>query len=620
MSDILNTLNPEQKEAVLTTDGPLIILAGAGSGKTRVLIHKVLYLMQEKSIKGEHILMVTFTNKAASEMKDRIEKIMINQEKNYQLPVVGTFHSLCARILRKYGKFVGLSFSFRIYDTEDQLEVIKQAFEILDYSPKEIKPRSVLHTISDAKNQMINPETYLSIARGNFQKNVAQVYSVYQRLLKEQDAVDFDDLMLKVIELFKNNPSVLSAFQDQFQYILVDEYQDTNSAQYLLTKLLSGKNRNICIVGDFSQSIYSFRGADYRNLERFMSDFPDAQKLSLSQNYRSTKPILDAAYSVISHNISHPVLSLWTDKKVGEELELYLAQDEHNEAEFIIQKVLERKSQDSKFSLQDVAVLYRTNAQSRALEETFLHHSVPYTLVGGTRFYARREIKDVISYLSYLVNQKDKVALKRIEKLGKKRFSLFLDYMEKFKTIEDISDISTIDILDEVIDKTTYLSMYDQNDPEDRARIENIKELRSVAIEFPNIVEFLENIALVEQEYLPAGRQGVPETKDKNAITLMTIHAAKGLEFKMVFIIGMEEGLFPHVQSTLETDGIEEERRLAYVGITRAKEKLYLTFTRRRLFFGQRVTNSISRFIFELPKEVLDNNMEIIEEGAPPFL
>lgn len=617
MQDILNTLNSEQQKAVITTDGPLVILAGAGSGKTRVLIHKVLYLMQEKHVKGEEILMVTFTNKAAAEMKERIDVALRKTSEQYLIPIVGTFHSLCARILRRYGKHVGLSYAFRIYDSEDQLEVVKQAFEILDYSPKDVKPRSVLHTISDAKNQMVDPETYLSIARGNFQKSVAQVYAVYQRLLKEQDAVDFDDLMLKVIELFKNNPHVLSFYQDQFKYILVDEYQDTNPAQYLLTKLLSGKHRNICIVGDFSQSIYSFRGADYRNLERFKTDYPEAQKLSLSQNYRSTQPILDAAFAVISHNTSHPVLSLWTDKKIGEALELYLADNEHNEAEFIIEKVLMRKRSDPSFSLSDVAVLYRTNAQSRALEETFLHHSMPYVLVGGTRFYARKEIKDAISFLSYLANQKDKVALKRIEKLGKKRLSLFMTYLEHFLSVEKMEDEPTIDILDEVLDKTTYLAMYDNNDPEDRSRLENIKELRSVAIEFPSLIEFLENIALVEQEY-------VPETKDKNAkanaVTFMTIHAAKGLEFKMVFLIGMEEGLFPHAQSILESESIEEERRLAYVGITRAKEKLYLTFTRRRLFFGQRVTNAISRFIFELPQEVLDNNTEIIENGAPPFL
>lgn len=616
MQDILNTLNQEQREAVLLTDGPIIILAGAGSGKTRVLIHKVLYLMQEKNVLGENILLITFTNKAAQEMKERMEKALHNGLMG-SLPTVGTFHSLCARILRKYGKFVGLSSSFRIYDSQDQLDVVKQAFEILDLSPKELKPRSVLHTISDAKNQMIDPETYAGIARGNFQKGAAAAYSLYQKLLKEADAVDFDDLMLCVIELFKKNPDILARFQEQFQYILVDEYQDTNPPQYTLTKQLSGKYKNICIVGDFSQSIYSFRGADYKNLEHFSRDFPNTKKLSLSQNYRSTQIILDAAHSVISHNTSHPVLSLWTEKKAGEELEIFMARNEHNEAEFIIQEVLKRKSTDPRFNLSDAAVLYRTNAQSRALEETFLHNAIPYILIGGTRFYERKEIKDAISYLAYLANQKDKVALKRIEKLGKRKLNTYLEYVNDFLSKKTVQDVSTIDILDDVLQKTGYLLLYDEGEPEDRARLENLKELRSVAIEFPNLIQFLENIALVEQEYVP---DSIDKNAKKDAVTFMTIHAAKGLEFKIVFLIGMEEGLFPHANSLLESEAIEEERRLAYVGITRAKEKLYLTFARKRLFFGQTVANSISRFIFELPEEVLDNNKDVLGNVMPPFL
>lgn len=617
MFDPLKGLNPEQQKAVLETNGPLVVLAGAGSGKTRVLVHKVLYLMQEKNVPAEHILMVTFTNKAAAEMKERIKHALLESNLQKGIPIVGTFHSLCARILRRHGKFVGLSSSFKIYDTSDQLDIIKQAFELLDFSPKDLKPKSVLHTISDAKNQMIDSMTYADIARGAFQKGVAAVYAVYQKMLLEADAVDFDDLMLKVIELFKNHPEVAEIYQDQFHYILVDEYQDTNSAQYTLTKFLSAKHKNICIVGDFAQSIYSFRGADYRNLERFSRDFPDSKTLPLSQNYRSTQPILEAAYSVISHNTTHPVLSLWTDKKVGEELELFMAYGEHNEAEFIIQKILEKQATDPYFALSDVAVLYRTNAQSRALEETFLHNAIPYILVGGTRFYERREVKDVVSYLSYLCNEKDSVALKRLEKLGKRRFAVFKEYVEKFKETRSVEDTTTIDLLDEILKETKYLEMYDESDPEDKNRLENIKELRSVAIEFPNLVQFLENIALVEQEY-------VPESTDKNyqkdAVTFMTIHAAKGLEFKMVFLIGMEEGLFPHVQSSMDTEGIEEERRLFYVGITRAKEKLYLTFAKRRLFFGQTVNNSVSRFIFELPPEVLDNNKKLLEDSTPPFL
>lgn len=617
MDDFLNTLNAEQRKAVLETDGPVIVLAGAGSGKTRVLVHRVLYLMCKANIPGENILMVTFTNKAAHEMKERINKALQELGIQSSLPTVGTFHSLCAKILRHYAKFVGLSFSFRIYDEQDQLDTIKQAFSLLDISIKDIKPRSVLHTISDAKNQMIDPETYAQIARGTFQKQVATLYPLYQNLLKEADAVDFDDLLLLVIQLFKNNPQVLETYQEQFKYILVDEYQDTNMAQYTLTKQLSGKYKNICIVGDFAQSIYSFRGADYRNLEKFLVDFPNAKKLSLSQNYRSTQPILDAAYSIISHNTSHPVLSLWTENKTGEEITLFLAENEHHEAEFIIQKVFEQMSRSPRFSLKDVAVLYRTNAQSRALEETFLHLAVPYTLIGGTRFYERKEIKDALALLSLLANPKDTAAKKRVEKLGKKRFSLFEAFQKEAAEKDILNSLPTVDILDEVLGKTAYLLMYDQTDPEDKARLENIKELRSVAIEFPQIVEFLENVSLVEQEFTPDKKIS---STPQDAITLMTLHAAKGLEFKMVFMVGMEEGLFPHAQSLLESDSIEEERRLAYVGVTRAKENLFLTFTKQRLFFGQRVRNTVSRFIFELPKEVLDNNIEILEEGAPPYL
>jgi DNA helicase II / ATP-dependent DNA helicase PcrA len=612
MEHSLSTLNPEQKKAVLEHEGPIIILAGAGSGKTKVLVHKVLYLIQEKKASGENILMVTFTNKAAQEMKERISKALPNET----LPVVGTFHSLCARILRRYAKLLGYSFAFRIYDTQDQIDIIKQAFKVLGLSVKEIKPRSALSAISDAKNQMIDPETYTGIAYGQFQKNVSLIYPLYQELLKESDAMDFDDLLILVIELFKKHPEVLEIYQNQFIYIMVDEYQDTNSAQYTLTKMLSQKHENICIVGDFSQSIYSFRGADYRNLERFVMDFQKAKKLSLSQNYRSTQPILDAAYSIISNNKSHPILSLWTEKKTGEEIELMLCGNEHEEAQFIIEKILERRSRDPYFSFSDAAVLYRTNAQSRSLEETFLHNSIPYVLVGGTRFYERREIKDALSYLSYLTNRKDSTAKKRIEKLGKRRFSVFGEFLKEFDEKHKIEDEATIDILDLVLDKTGYLALYDENDPEDKARLENIKELRSVAIEFPDIVGFLENVSLVEQESMPDS----PYKDKKDAITFMTVHAAKGLEFKMVFIVGMEEGLFPHTQSLLDSSEIEEERRLAYVGITRAKEKLYITFTSRRLFFGQYVSNSVSRFIFELPSEVLDNNKEMLGNGPPPFL
>ena len=508
-------------------------------------------------------------------------------------------------------KYIGIPIGFQIFDTQDQLDAMKEVFSLLDISIKEVKPRSILATISQAKNQLITPEQYQSLARGYFQELVAKIYPVYQGLLSNHDALDFDDLIGKTIDLFRQNPEVLSNYQSRFQYVMVDEYQDTNEAQYQLTKLFGGLSRNICIVGDFSQSIYSFRGADFRNLEKFKRDFPESKTFPLSQNYRSTQNILSAATSVISNNTMHPVLSLWTENRTGEEIAIFCADSEHSEAEFIIEKVLQAKAEDPDINFLDVAILYRTNAQSRALEETFLHNSIPYLLVGGTRFYERREVKDVLSYLSYLANRKNKVALKRIEKIGKRRMEKFLEYVEGLN--EDFENKPTIEILDEIVNKTDYLSLYDEKDPEDKPRIENIKELRSVAIEFPSLHQFLENVALVEQDYESTMENSSMPDKVKgekpDAITLMTMHAAKGLEFRIVFIVGMEEGLFPHSQSMLDTSEIEEERRLCYVGITRAREKLYLTYARRRLYFGQIVSNQISRFIYELPDEVLKANL-----------
>ena len=615
MQDILNQLNNEQKKAVAQTDGPVIILAGAGSGKTRVLVQRVLYLVIEKHVKPSNILMVTFTNKAAGEMLERIIKTF-NSHSISEQPVVGTFHSLCSKILRREGRHIGIPIGFQIFDSQDQLEVMKEAFSLLDISVKDAKPRAILATISQAKNQMIDADSYAAFARGYFQEMVSKIYPVYQGLLKDHEALDFDDLLIKTIELFKKNPDVLNNYQDKFQYVMVDEYQDTNEAQYQLTKILGGKTRNICVVGDFSQSIYSFRGADFRNLEKFKRDFPECITFPLSQNYRSTQKILDAATSVISNNTMHPVLSLWTENHEGEEIVIYPAESEHNEAEFIIQQIFSLQSRNPDLNLSDFAVLYRTNAQSRTLEETFLHNSIPYILVGGTRFYERREIKDVLAYLSYLANQKNKVALKRITKLGKRRHEKFIQYVEEFNKEESAEKKQTIEIMDEVLNKTLYLALFDEKDPEENQRLENIKELRSVAIEFPNLAQFLENVALVEQEYMPDKNA----SSSKNAVTLMTMHAAKGLEFNVVFIVGMEEGLFPHAQSLLDSGELEEERRLCYVGITRAKEKLYLTFAKRRLYFGQIVSNQISRFIYELPEEVLNKNYIERYTDEPSYL
>lgn len=621
---ILKDLNPQQQEAVEHTDGPMVILAGAGSGKTRVLTHKVLYLILKKNIHPEHILMITFTNKAANEMKERIKKLLSEQPDMYANPTVATFHALCAKILRIDGKYIGISPRFLIYDDNDQLDAIKEAMKKLSLSPKELKPYSVLNTISQAKNELLSPADYHAICRGFFQESVAKIYTAYQTILKENDSLDFDDLLLKTIELFKTNPDVLSKYQHKFQYILIDEYQDTNQAQYLLAKLLSKTYQNICIVGDFSQSIYSWRGADFRNLSKFQQDFPKAKLFSLSQNYRSTQKILNAASSIIKNNSQHPVLELWTNNKEGEDIEIYEALNEQDEIRFIIEKIALFQQEKLDFSLSDVAILYRTNAQSRVIEEVLLHHGIPYILIGGTRFYARKEIKDVLSYLRLLANPKDSVSQKRVEKIGKRRLE---DFQNARPSLVPTSH--TIDLLDAILSKTDYLSLYDENDEEDRARLENIKELRSVAIQFPNLVDFLENVSLVEQEQTSQNPNtgAMPEYTNKKetleAVTLMTLHAAKGLEFPIVFIVGMEEGLFPHSRSLLDRNELEEERRLCYVGITRAKEKLILSFSRKRLFFGQRSANTVSRFILELPKKeknTAKTNRITFEGGGTEFL
>ncbi len=597
--DLLKDVNAEQKKAILHTDGPAIVLAGAGSGKTRVLTYKVIYLIVEKHVPPDAILMVTFTNKAASEMKERVQTFLSQYNiKNFEKPFISTFHSLCAKILRREAKYLGLSSHFVIYDDQDQLDAIKECMHKLLISPKDTKPNAVLGTISQAKNELISPKDYALFARGTFQKIAATLYTYYQNLLKEHDAVDFDDLIFHVVTLFQNNPEVLKKYQNQFQYILIDEYQDTNRAQYVLTKLLAQTHNNVCVVGDFSQSIYSWRGADYRNLLRFKEDFPDTKTFSLSQNYRSTQKILDGASTVIAKNTSHPVLSLWTENPGGEEIDIYEAINEQEEADFIIRTIYSIGIS----KLDHIAVLYRTNAQSRVVEEAFLHHGIPYTLIGGTRFYERKEVKDVLSYLRIFVNPKDLISYKRLEKIGKTRLARFIEFTKKHTTEEE-----TIEILDGIIKETQYLELYDENDEQDRMRLENIKELRSVALSFPHLTEFLENVALVESEYIT---EQTRKEERKNTVTLMTLHAAKGLEFPIVFMIGMEEGIFPHSRSLMNREELEEERRLCYVGMTRAKEKLYLTYARRRTFFGQRTNNTISRFIFELPEHVVNKSLE----------
>lgn len=611
--DFLKDLNPQQQEAVLHTEGPSIILAGAGSGKTRVLVYKVIYLIEEKGVDPFNILMVTFTNKAASEMKDRIFSYFKEEGKPLKnMPTVSTFHALCAKILRIDGKHIGVSSNFVIYDEQDQQDAVKEAMQKLTMSPKDFKPSSVLATISQAKNQLITDDVYAGFAHGRLQEAVSRIYPLYQRILSQNQALDFDDLLIKTAALFRENPDILEKYQNKFRYILIDEYQDTNFAQYELTKLLGKKHQNVCVVGDFSQSIYSWRGADFSNITKFKEDFQNVKTFSLSQNYRSTQKILDASYSVISNNTSHPILELWTDNEKGEEVTVFEARNEHNEAEFIIGKILEKKLSNPNFKFSDVGVLYRTNAQSRTIEEVFLHHSIPYILIGGTRFYQRKEIKDVLSYLRLINNKEDTIADKRIEKLGKGRKKKFMEFIDSF----DAKGLSTIDILDNALKASDYLSIYDEEDEEDRMRLENIKELRSVAIEFPNISDFLENVSLVEQEQMPDH----PKINDKkDAVTLMTLHAAKGLEFPVVFMIGMEEGLFPHSRALMDKGELEEERRLCYVGMTRARDKLFLTYARQRLYFGQRNSNTISRFLLELPKDTIGRAFESIINGEDNY-
>jgi DNA helicase-2/ATP-dependent DNA helicase PcrA len=615
--DFLKDLNKEQIEAVRQKEGPMIILAGAGSGKTRVLTYKVIYLMEE-GIDPINILMVTFTNKAAKEMKERMQNFFAKREgDSSNLSTISTFHALCAKILRIDGERIGIPKNFLIYDSQDQKDAVKESFNLLGISAKEYKPGSILNAISEAKNELINHEEYPNVARGHFQEVVARTYVVYQKILKENAALDFDDLILKTVELFKKEPEVLEKYQNKFKYILIDEYQDTNHAQYLLTKLLSQKWNNICVVGDFSQSIYSFRGADFLNLAKFKEDFKGTKTFSLSQNYRSTQKILDAASAVISKNNTHPVLKLWTENKTGEEVFVHEALNEQKEAEFIIEQVEKIKYQYPDLKYSDFAILYRTNAQSRSLEEVFIHRGIPYIIIGGTRFYERKEIKDSLAYLKVLANPKDKISLKRIEKLGKGRFEKFLKVKEKFEEI-NIENEKTINILDNVLKETDYLSFYDEKDEEDLARLENIKELRSVAIAFTNINMFLENVSLVEQEYMPDNIKD--EDGKKDAINLMTLHAAKGLEFAVVFMVGMEEGLFPHSRSVMDKNELEEERRLCYVGITRAREMLFLTYARKRVFFGQKTSNIVSRFILELPEGTLEKSLNNIENAIPEYL
>ena len=628
---VLSQLNENQKIAVTHTNGPLLVLAGAGSGKTRVLTHRAAWFVEQKIASPQNILLLTFTNKAAGEMKERILKL-VNEAPGF----AGTFHSFCARVLRIDGEGIGIPNNFLIYDAGDTKDAIKDIINSLNLNPETYKPGAVAAQISDAKTQMLAPHQYAEIVKGDYQEGVYKIYQEYEKYLKEIGALDFDDLLLKAVNLFESENRILNKWQGRLTHTLVDEWQDTNKIQYKLTKQLVGKGGNITAVGDASQSIYSWRGADYRNINYLKHDYPNITVVNLEQNYRSTQNILSAANAVISKNKSHPILSLWTNKTSGEKIKIYQAKSGYDEASFVVNEIEKlTTSHQSPITYGACAVLYRTNAQSRVLEEALLHAGIPYTLVGGVRFYDRKEVKDVLSYLRLLVNPKDKVSKNRVKKLGKRRFESFEKLIKELQSENStghperpegtdgssfIETMTTLDLLDTVLQKTDYLAKYERETEENVARLENIKELRSVATEFPNITEFLENVALVEAEpsYAKASEDKQDESgkirsrimdhgSQRNSVTLMTLHAAKGLEFPVVFIVGMEEGLFPHSRSLFDIHELEEERRLAYVGMTRAEEMLFISYAGKRLYFGQKTSNPPSRFISDIPEEFLES-------------
>lgn len=592
-ANILSGLNKEQLEAVTHTGGPLLILAGAGSGKTRVLTHRAAWLINQGLATKDKLLLLTFTNKAAAEMKERMRRLVGDSPS-----FAGTFHSFCVRVLRIDGEAVNVPKNFLIYDNNDTKDAITEIISRFNL-PETVKPNVVGAQISDAKNQMLTPIQYGEFVQGELQEQVFKIYLEYEKLLTKIGALDFDDLLLKTVRLWESNPNILAKWQERFSHILVDEWQDTNKIQYKLVKLLVGQKENLTAVGDASQSIYSWRGADYKNINYLIRDYPKIKVINLEQNYRSTQTILAAANSVISKNTSHPILKLWTQNGQGGKIKIYRADSGLNEASFIVEQIM-----NLGVNYSDIAILYRTNAQSRVIEEALLHAGIPYTLVGGVKFYERKEIKDILSYLRLIANPKDEISERRILKIGKKKYDRFMELASQ--TLGQFDNKTTLEILDTVVQKTGYLELFEKESDENMARLENIKELRSVATEFPDLHEFLENVALVEAEQKSPNQSPDHEPSDSR-VTLMTLHAAKGLEFPVIFMIGLEEGLFPHSRALFDSSQMEEERRLAYVGITRAKNKLYLSFASRRLYFGQNVSNPPSRFIIDIPEELLES-------------
>lgn len=641
MNPIFDTLNDRQCEAVKHTEGPLLITAGAGSGKTKVLTCRIAHLL-ELGVAPYRILAITFTNKAAKEMKERVTNLVGAQADSIWL---STFHSFCAKLLRfEVDGFHGYTRNFTIYDSSDQLVLVKDCLKKLNLDDKQFTPRSVLGTISSAKNVLMDAKAFAAKASDFYEQKVADVYAMYQEKLRENNAVDFDDLLFLAVRLLQENEEVREKYQSRFQYILVDEYQDTNHAQYALTKILAARWRNICVVGDADQSIYAWRGADIRNIIDFTRDYPDAASIKLEQNYRSTKTILHAANAVIDNNESRPKKTLWTENPTGNKIIHYQAQTEHDEADYIA-GVIYNRHEISHEPYGDMAILFRTNAQSRVLEEKLMRYAIPYTMVGGTKFYDRKEIKDVLAYLRLLYNPEDSLSLTRIINVPKRNIgattmehvaayaeaqgiSLFeaLSSTDEipvtkrakaslenfaamiFDLLNDIEGKDVLSLIETVIKQTGYGDMLDKeagHDPQGESRKENVGEFLSVAKDYMdsnpegNLQDFLENVALVSD---------VDDFESSDSkVTLMTLHAAKGLEFPVVFLTGLDEGLFPHSRTLMDPAQVEEERRLAYVGITRAERQLYVTNAVTRTMYGRISAYMPSRFLAEIPPQFMED-------------
>ncbi|WP_078429295.1 DNA helicase PcrA [Alkalihalobacterium alkalinitrilicum] len=641
MEKMLSGLNPEQRKAVQHTEGPLLLMAGAGSGKTRVLTHRIAYIIREKGVAPYNILAITFTNKAAREMKDRVAQIVGGTAENIW---ISTFHSMCVRILRRDIDRIGFSRNFTILDGSDQLSVIKQILKTKNIDPKKFEPRSILGTISSAKNELKRAEEFSKTASSLYEQTAAEVYVEYEKQLRKNQSLDFDDLIMTTIRLFKLVPEVLEYYQRKFQYIHVDEYQDTNKAQYVLVNMLAEKYKNICVVGDSDQSIYRWRGADIANILSFEKDYPSATVILLEQNYRSTKTILEAANKVIEKNSKRKPKKLWTENEEGCKIVRYEADTEQDEAYYVIGKIKEATRSGSSNS--DVAILYRTNAQSRVMEELLVKSNIEYNIVGGTKFYDRKEIKDVLAYLRLISNPDDDISLQRIINVPKRGIGAatvdrILEYganqgISMFQVLQEIEQVglsarvvsklddfskqmnnwinmqeylSVTELVEEVLEKSGYRDMLkNEKTIEAQSRLENIDEFLSVTVEFEKSSEDKSLIAFLTDLALVADIDQLDEDKEKptEVVTLMTMHSAKGLEFPIVFIIGMEEGVFPHSRSLFEEEEMEEERRLAYVGITRAEQQLYLTNARSRTLFGRTNANAPSRFLKEIPEYCLE--------------